>query len=223
MAIISFRYNLIFVKTSKTAGTSIEVDLGQRVEDDAIVTPILPPSSRHVPRNFESEGGRFYNHMTAIEIREILGPEQFSGMFKFCVEREPVSKCISHFHMLRNSPLHVTPQTVDLSWDAYCEQGRFPVDHRKYSEVVDGTRRVIVDRILNYDRLQQDLPGVLATLGIDGFRLIAREKSEYARRSFISPDRVTQSQRAAIYGAFSETLRLAGGALGLTGIAGDGA
>ncbi len=39
MALVSFKYNIVFVKTQKTAGSSIEVDLGARLEESAVVTP----------------------------------------------------------------------------------------------------------------------------------------------------------------------------------------
>jgi hypothetical protein len=53
--IVSHKHRFIFVKTRKTAGTSIEVALSQIAGDDAIVTPIDPPEPRHDPRNYRSD------------------------------------------------------------------------------------------------------------------------------------------------------------------------
>ncbi len=52
--IVSHEHRFIFIKTRKTAGTSIEVALSQIAGDDAIVTPIDPPEPQHDPRNYRS-------------------------------------------------------------------------------------------------------------------------------------------------------------------------
>lgn len=212
MAIISFHHDLIFIKTTKTAGTSIEVDLSRFVEAEAIVTPILPPVPGHEARNFVGQDGQplYFNHQTASAIRNQLGVERFAQMTVFCVEREPVEKCISHFHMLRNSPLHNRGSTYELSWDGYIQAGVFPIDIAKYTDGPLGARKLMVDRILRYDRLEPDLAALLAEHGIRDFKLTAKAKSEYARNRLISPQDVTSKQQAIIYRAFRETLDISG-------------
>jgi len=212
MAIISFRHNFIFVKTRKTAGTSIEVDLSQRVEAEAIVTEILPPIADHQPRNHLAEDGsrKFYNHMSAIEIRSLLGEKAFNRMFKFCVEREPVSKCISHFHMLRNSPLHNPGGAYQDNWETYCESRNFPVDQFAYSENHEGERRLLMDRVIPFEALHQDLPKLLQGFGIEGFSIRSRAKSEYARNRLVAVEDVTPQQRDIIYTQFKSSISLTG-------------
>lgn len=213
MAIISFDYNFIFIKTTKTAGTSIEVDLSAVVEPGAIVTPISPAVAGHHPRNYARPrpgAARFYNHMTAVEIRESVGVELFDGMHKFCVEREPITKCISHFHMLRNSPEHNPEGAYRSSWQQFCDDGSFPIDIDKYSEVVDGRRVLLVNRVLRYERLAMDLPDLLARLGLPQFELVSRAKSGYSANRLISREDVSVAQAAVIQAAFAETGALTG-------------
>ncbi|MGR3438020.1 hypothetical protein [Salipiger abyssi] len=200
------------MKTRKTAGTSIEVDLSQRVEEEAIVTPILPEVAGHRARNYqdpEAEQG-FRNHMPASEIRSRIGAERFDGMFCFCVEREPIEKCISHFHMLRNSPLHNQDGNYRKSWEEYLATGSFPNDVSRLSEERDGKRVLIVDRVLRYDRLHVELPELMAELGVPDFQLKARAKSEYSQNRLLSREDVTPEQRALIYEVFRPTLELTG-------------
>ena len=210
MTIISFAHNLVFLKTAKTAGTSIEIDLSQRVEDDAIVTPIFPEVAGHRPRGWQGADGkaRFWNHMPGLKVREEIGPDRWNGMRRFCVEREPVSKCISHFHMLRNSPDH--NPGYDLTWERYCDEARFPVNLPTYTERRDGKMHLMVTDVLRYDRLAHELPALLAEQGIEDFRLTARAKSEYSRNAAVRPQDVTPAQRKRIYDAFAPVIAVTG-------------
>ena len=49
--LISHKHKFIFIKTKKTAGTSIEVYLSKFCGKDDIVTPIFPMVDKHQPQN----------------------------------------------------------------------------------------------------------------------------------------------------------------------------
>ena len=50
--IICHKYKFIFIKTRKTAGTTIELNLSLVLPDDAVVTPFGRPEAGHRPRNY---------------------------------------------------------------------------------------------------------------------------------------------------------------------------
>ncbi len=167
--IISHQYRFIFVKTLKTAGTSIEVFLSQHCGPDDVVTPILPHVEPHRPRNHDG----FFNHMPAAAIRDRVGGDVWRRYFKFCVERNPWDKTLSYYHMQN------AREGGRLSLSDYLARNDFPLNFSKYTEPGE-PGQVIVDRVLWYDRLAHELGEVFATLGIpfDG-SLGVNAKSEY--------------------------------------------
>jgi hypothetical protein len=203
MAIISYRHKFIFVKTRKTAGTSLEVHLAAKCGPKDIVTPIAPTNPDHQPRNFEGDGGVFKNHMAAREIQR-LKPRAFESFFKFCFERHPIDKCLSQFAMFVNAPWFDRPGAPQ-DWDAYLAQRRFPVDVERYT---DASGALIVDRVFRYE----DLPGALAEIerrvGTSFGPLTANEKSGY-RHGVPTFDEVNANpeQRRVIMDAFAPSLR----------------
>lgn len=210
MALISFRYGIIFIKTRKTAGTSIEVDLARRLEPGAVVTPVAPAVPGHRPRNYIRGGRVLRAHAPASEIRAFLGAARFARLARICVEREPVDKCLSHFHMLRNSPYHNPDGAYRRNWDDYCSAGELPVDTAKYAEKSGGRLQMLADHVIAYERLQTDLPALLARFGVDRFHLRSRAKAGYRHPVLVRRADVTTGQRKRIYAAFEETRKLTG-------------
>ena len=205
--LLSHRYRFIFLKTRKTAGTSVEVDLARYLGPDDVITRIQPPIPGHEPRNFRSANPlrrwlkkSYHNHVPGRVVRDLAGRKVYDSYFKFCIEREPVSKCVSMWRMIsaESSFAHFDPT---LTWDEYVERGDFPVDEQIY---LDHDGSLIVDRVLRYESLNEELQSVTGQLGIPFERLEARAK----RASAVGPAwEVTPAQRQQIYDAFAPTLR----------------
>ena len=199
--LVSHKYRFIFIKTYKTAGTSIEVDLSKVMDDDDIVTPVIPPVDGHIARNYKRFWGNYYNHMPATKVRRYLGRECFDSYLKFTVEREPVSKCVSMYSMLRNSPDHGQSGEA-LTWKDYIAKGDLPDDHKKYT---DKNGNLLVDRILKYENLSEELAALGDELGFRFETLKARAKA-----GFRETVEVDDEDRARIYAAFAPSLRHTG-------------
>src|SRR5262249_1324270 len=154
----------IFIKTAKTAGTSIEVFLSKHCGPTDVLTPIEPPVEGHEPRNYEgfinplpkiletpgrlfsalrdsiNRREKFYRHMPAFEVRNRVPGDIWNRYFKFCVERNPWDKVLSHYHM------HAAREGSSLYLDEYLARGRFPVNYFRYTDRAG--KNVIVDRIV---------------------------------------------------------------------------
>ncbi|MAP85613.1 MAG: hypothetical protein CL979_03445 [Euryarchaeota archaeon] len=205
--LLSHTHKFIFVKTRKTAGTSIEVDLSKFMSDEDIVTPIIPEEPGHIPRNFQwedrkySSKNKFYNHMPAIEIESKVGDRIYNSYFKFCVEREPIDKCVSHYSMKRNSPTH-NAKTRNLSWEKYVMAGDFPIDTDKYT---DQKGNLIVDRIIRFENLENEISDLSKKLNIGLETITTRAKSGFRTEVDVTPE-----QKERIYSAFESSNRFTG-------------
>jgi hypothetical protein len=203
--IISHQHRFVFVKTMKTAGTSIEVFLSPHCGGNDIVTPISPHVEPHQPRN--SDG--FYNHMPASDIRAAIGNEVWHGYFTFCVERNPWDKVLSHFFMIRNSPAHNQDFGPDISLDRYLERGPLCLNHPLY--VADDGQTMLVDRVLRYESLSADLAEAFATIGIPfSGDLGVRAKSEFRTDRRHYREVLTPAQAAAIENMYRKEIELFG-------------
>jgi hypothetical protein len=224
--IVSHRFKFIFIKTKKTAGTSIEVFLSQYCGDVDIVTPIYPHVEPHVARNYkglwnpipelvESRGNglrstlrrllrrtKFNNHMTALAAKNRLPTKVWEDYFKFCVERNPWDKTLSQYHMMNDR------EGGTLSFDQYIKRGNFPINYYQYTDM---NGRVILDRIIKYELLNEELAEVFGNLNVPfGGELNERAKSHHRvdRRPY--QDVYNHLQKTVIEEAFAREIELLG-------------
>lgn len=199
--IVSHRHRFIFIKTVKTAGTSIEVFLSQRCGPGDVLTPIDPPHELHQPRNCAG----FYNHMQAIELRRVIAPDIWNSYYKFCVERNPWDKALSWYHHL-----NATRFAGELSLDACLAEHDQPLGHYYYTDH-RGDGSVLVDRVVRYEHLETELAEVFTQLGIDfDGDLGVRAKGEYRRNKRHYRDELSQAQAARIATLFAKDIALHG-------------
>ena len=225
--IISHKHKFVFIKTAKTAGTSIEVLLSKSCDPQDIVTPIAPPLKGHQPRNYEgfinpvpeilerpgkllsalrhtiTSREKFYNHMPAREVKNQVPADIWNGYFKFCVERNPWDKVLSHYYM------HAAREGGALSLDKYLARGRFPINYFRYTDR-SGTK-IIVDRVLRYENLLAELGEVFSQLNIpfDGTLGVAA-KSEYRTNRRPYHEVFNDEQRQIVEEAFAKEIELHG-------------
>ena len=220
--IISHQHRFVFVKTRKTAGTSIEVLLGKIAGPDAVVTPIDPPVAGHNPRNYRIARSKprrlaswvrhptrdprrlpeYYNHMTARGIRSYLGAERWDSYYKFCFERNPWEKAVSRYYFAKGrGEFDGTFREFVLT------AGDLPSDFDIYS--IDGAN-VAVDFVGRYEHLADDLRQVLDRLGIDQEVSLSREKGNFRPADATVDTMFDDEMSARIEAAFAREIRAFG-------------
>ncbi|MDH3587762.1 MAG: hypothetical protein OEQ74_00010 [Gammaproteobacteria bacterium] len=228
--IISHKYRFIFIKTVKTAGTSIEVYLSGHCGEEDIFTQIVPAEERHRPRNhtglfnpfpeireaarkgdgFLAEGvntlknlyrrKRYFPHIAAWKARCRTESSIWNNYYKFCVERNPWDKTLSHYHMLKH-------RGAEMSLDEYLYNGEYCLNYPKYMDE-DG---LILDHVIRYENLYQELGEIFARLGIPySGSLDVRAKGDYRQDRAHYRDVLTERQRDRIADIYQREIELHG-------------
>jgi hypothetical protein len=182
--IVSHRHRFIFLKTRKTAGTSIEVALSQFCGDRDIITPVAPedeavrgqlgypgPQNYQVPllrygkRQWrkllvDRRRAKFYNHIPAGQARAFLGDRVWNSYYKFCFDRNPWDRMVSayYWHRFRSGD-------SDLEFQDFLMQQRPRVLSNYAIYSIDSS--VAVDLVGRFENLLPDFNRALAHIGID--------------------------------------------------------
>jgi hypothetical protein len=195
--IVSHEHRFIFLKTRKTAGTSIELALRQLCGPDDIITPLLEDrdgpagigrgpqncyvhswwrSSRPLFRRSWSElkpqDHGFYNHMPAEEARALLNDDKvWRSYFKFAFDRNPWDRQVSSYHF-RYRHLERPPP-----FSCYMRSRRQPLvkNYQIYSLRGD----VCVDFVGRYEDLDGEFKRALAQIGLTFDSELPRSKAGF--------------------------------------------
>lgn len=124
--IINHKYKFIFIKTRKTAGTSIEIALSQFCDTNDVITTLSKdelirqelgypgPQKYNVALKYygmrdwlnfigKAKRKQFYNHSPAKFIRDCIPDRIWNNYFKFTFERNPFDKAISRYYWSNNT------------------------------------------------------------------------------------------------------------------------
>jgi len=183
--IVSHAHRFIFLKTRKTAGTSIEIALSRYCGPDDVLTPLRPEHDERLRRDLG--GGRgaqhfryplrrlhlyrprdvvrllrgrgpkhAYNHMPAAAVRALVGKRIWDGYLKVAVERNPWDVVVSQYFF---------KFAERMPFDVYLvEHGLALLRGNREIYTIDG--RVGVDLLLRYESLQAGLDAFAERVGL---------------------------------------------------------
>jgi hypothetical protein len=180
--IICHQHKFIFLKTRKTAGTSIETALANYCDDGDVITalsdedeaarsdsgvrsaqnlkvPISKYGPSEVVRLLKGERTRFYNHIPATDIARFVPDLTWREYFVFCVERNPFDRAISQYHWKNRKISGAPPPMAEF----FTNLSTLSMSNWSLYTSND---RVIVDKVIRYEHLESELKTVGQQLGI---------------------------------------------------------
>ena len=169
--IVSHEHRFVFMKTRKTAGTSVEIALSRVCGADDVITPVTDEDEAlrraaggRGPQHFEDPPHlerKAFNHMPVSMVRTMLGRTRFESYFSFAIERNPWDAVVSLFHWrFRDTepgpfPEFVASEAVET----------FATKNQRIYRLRGETA---VDRVLRYEALADELATVWTELELPG-------------------------------------------------------
>lgn len=226
--ILSHAHRFIFIKTAKTAGTSIEIALSKFLGPEDVLTPTasrddadrriaggrLPQNYRRTRAQFTLldlprlvlQGvpkARFHKHMGAAEIRSLISRQAWDSYFKFCVERNPWERAISLYYWRKKAGLQE-------SLGEFVASGALMDLRRKGWNLYTIDGKIAVDRILRFEDLESELEQVRQRLGLSGPFALPRAKGNARTDRRHYTEILTAEDRRRIAEMFREEIELMG-------------
>jgi hypothetical protein len=186
--IISHTHKFIFIKSFKTAGTSIESTLSNYCSGNDIVTPI------NDYRHNRNEKGEFIHkamnaeefielgldnlqHVEALVIKNKVPPEVWNSYFKFSISRNPWDRAVSYFHWEKRQDPAIKPKKrfyhhlgipfneiaqIRTLFSDFIKKSTWPSNDNFYT--IDN--ELCVDYVIRYENLSEDFNFVCKKLGL---------------------------------------------------------
>ena len=226
--IISHEHRFIFLKTKKTAGTSIELALSQLCGPDDVIPPITAsdealraPGSG--PRNWRMHGWwqskrplfkrswlklgpqdyGFYNHMPAAEARTLLNDDAiWNSYFKFAFDRNPWDRQVSAYHFRYRRKATPPPFARFLEDGKRARLNNFEI----YS--LDG--EPCVDFLGRFESLAADFRHVLSELGLAFDHALPRAKGSIRKNGKHYRDYYDDHTREVVGEWYAREIKLLG-------------
>ena len=191
--IINHRYKFIFVKTKKTAGTSIEIALSAFCGKGDVITEIgrddelirqglgfRGPQNHNVPFRFYGKKDwlksawtripkHFSQHSSGLFVRSNVEDAIWSSYFKFCFERNPYDKAVSRYYWSTKEPRPALSDYLDS----------VPVDQLSNWYLYTINDQIAVDFVGCYESLEDDLTEVARLLRMPQIPELPKAKSHH--------------------------------------------
>jgi Sulfotransferase family len=227
--IISHKYRFIFLKTAKTASTSVEIALSKHCGKKDSITPMLPADEQirrglqyRGPQNYlapltdytvkeiislalgrSEKKQRFFHHISAEVVKKYVGDKTWNGYYKFCVERNPWERLISLYYWICQSEPRPTISEF-LESEPALSLKKFGFDLYTINE------QIAVNKVCLYENLEEELEQVRLLLNIPEKLQLPQAKTEHRKDKSSYRNILDEKEIKKIEQMFSTEIRLFG-------------
>ncbi len=222
--IISHRYKFIFLKTHKTAGSSMEMALGPLCGPEDIITSMETNEGTGIPRNYHADtiigrsyaksrlfrkcvdrrspllGAWYWEHMPATRVRELISEEIWNSYHKFCFERNPWEKVASYYNWKKYGQEKEVPPFKEY---ILTKSHRLPRDGDLY---FDGDT-CLMDEVHDYKGFLTTFASICRKLSIPYDGVMPREKTGVSQEKSDYREYYDEETKAKVAEWFSREIR----------------
>ena len=216
--ILSHKHRFIFIKTHKTASSSIELFLNQQCSKNDIVTPLV--REQQEGQNYRSlyniisllteariygaklaykrfiSRNKFFDHMPAQLVKSRVSQKIWNSYYKFCFERNPWDKMVSYYYWkCRNRK---------ISFDDFLKEEDYCTNFQLYTK----KKRVILDHVGRYENLEDELESICRATGIKFERPFNIRAKSGIRKTKSYRSYYDNTQREIIEEVFSDEIKM---------------
>jgi hypothetical protein len=224
--IISHKYKFIFIKTNKTAGTSIEIALSKFCGPEDIITPISLEDEiirkqlgYRGPQNYLAPFRKynfadwllfvfkrkkkllFYNHISGKEIIDIIGDKKWHEYFSFCFERNPAERLISLYYWRnKNNKFNSIGEFLKSQIPQILKKRGYYLYTYK--------NKILVDYVGKYEKLDEEMSFIRNKLNIPEHISLPNAKSGYRPEN--DNIELSDEEKSLLKSMFAEEIELFG-------------
>lgn len=173
--LLSTTHKFLFVHVPKTAGAAT-----QRMLEPYCDMPertLWRSFKRRLPIQVSPDDSHFRVHETAMKLRAQLGRDLYDSLHSFAVCRNPYDHAVSHFeYMKQYRSKRIATQFESVAFTDYLQMRAWPKmpwervfvnlpDQSHY--VVDRCNQIIVDRLMSFETIHEDLHNLQVYLGME--------------------------------------------------------
>lgn len=206
--IISYSHNFIFVRTRKTASSTIEDVLRSNLksEDIFVSQKRLVNGQNGNLSDIQHDG--VAGHMTLREIPPLVAPQFWESCFKFSCERHPYEKAVSlaHYNYIRGKN---SGRPRDMEFATYLDKVVRRGSYRGFDHYsIDG--KVAVDDFIRFETLFEDLQRVGTHLGLTIPAELPQKKTAHRKDRRPAREVLSDEQKQIVYAHCREEFELFG-------------
>jgi len=211
--IISHKYRFIFIKTNKTAGTSVEIALSGCCGDEDIITPITQEDEKirrelghRGPQNYivsdRNTVFEFYNHISSAEVIGQIGQGAWNNYYTFCFERNPWDRVVSLYYNLTEEP---RPSMTE-----FMATGVIKLLKQRGLRLYSNNGAMNIDEVFRYERLRKDLELVWDKLDIAEPLVLPETKAHFRSVKIHYSNYFTEAEQEKVARMFNDEIALLG-------------